>query len=250
MAAEGGARPEHARPRARPCGGPRARGRAGARPRASGGASRAPRAGRRSEPIRSRLRERTAEGGCAGPPDRSLLRLGAAKTRPIAGIRRALAARPARVVRRSRRRAEPALDVSADRKILGIPAGRAAGGILTTEPGPAECRDPDRGSPDARGSRAHRRRISRLAGSRRDRDGDGTGTGPGHRRRTPRPIAGDQLGVRPMARPVPRRTGRPDPPCCNRLGRFQPRRPAPLARPRHRLRVGEIPLPHPVHVGG
>ena len=60
---------------------------------------------------------------------------------PIAGIGRALAARPAGDACTRRRRADPAPIVSAARKVLGFPAGRAPGGMAAADVGPAERRD-------------------------------------------------------------------------------------------------------------
>ena len=47
------------------------------------------------------------------------------------------------------------------------------------------------------------------------------GAGARHGRRPARPVAGDQLGIRPVARPGSRRAGRHGPPRRDRLGRFR-----------------------------
>ena len=70
----------------------------------------------------------------------------------IAGIGRALAARPARIAPLGRRGADPAADLSAARQVLGLPPGRAAGRAAPPDADPAQRGDVGVGRSDA-GSR-------------------------------------------------------------------------------------------------
>ena len=158
----GRARPEHVRPRARPGRGAGAAGEpvlVHARPEEHRELREL--AGDRSSA--ARFVSGAPRADAAGPADGSFLRHGPAAsppaTWPIAGIGRALAARPPRSDLLGRRGADASTDLSADRQILGVSPGPAAGRRAPPDPGPAQPRDPGGSGLHARGGRPRRRRA-------------------------------------------------------------------------------------------